>query len=225
MGCGGTVLYTGITSWSHPAGKTPLQSWTPFPRVEQEPAVCPRPGWWHGLHQEGDRGDPSLYSHRSSAQVWASQCPEWDMQTWLGVQLKATKGCRACSTSPTRSGWGSRDCLGRRKLRETLINTYHQLKRGSKEDGARLLSVMPSDRTRGSGHMWGSIWAHEHTFTVRLTENCSRWPRQTVSFLGDPKPPGHRSGQHGLDGMAGAGRLDNMTSRGPSQPQPAWFFK
>lgn len=45
------------------------------------------------------------------------QCPGWHTQT----QLKATKGFRDCSTSLTRKGWGSRDCLARRKLRETLI--------------------------------------------------------------------------------------------------------
>lgn len=149
------------------------------------------------------------------------QCPEWDTDT-AGNPAEGHKGIWGLQHLFTRKGWGSRDCLARRKLRKTLINTLSS-EGESKEDGARLLSGMGSDRTRGVAHTGTQEVPCEHKNILLLWGwlNCSRWPRDTVSFLGDPKPSGHHSGQQGLDGIAGAGGLDNMTSRGPSQPPSA----
>jgi len=68
--------------------------------------------------------------------------------------------------------------LKKRWHREDLFNIYKYLMVGSKEDGARLFSVVSSDRTRGNRNnvKYGTFHRHRRInfFTVRVAEHWNK---------------------------------------------------
>jgi len=120
-----------------------------------------------------------------SVQFWAPQFKK-DEELLERVQRRATKMMRAlehlCYEKRLRElGLFS---VKRRRLRGDLLYAHKYLKDGCQEDGAILLSVVPSDRTRGNRHKQKHrkfrLNMRKNFFTLRMTEPWNRLPRGVV---------------------------------------------
>jgi len=74
--------------------------------------------------------------------------------------------------------------LEKRRLRGDLRNASKYLQGGGQEDGAKLFSVVPSNRTRGNGHKLKprkfQLNTRKNFFPLRVTEPWPRLPREAV---------------------------------------------
>jgi len=74
--------------------------------------------------------------------------------------------------------------LKKRRLQGDLIKAYKYLKGGCQEDGAKLFSVVPSNRKRGNGHKLKhrkfQLNMKKNFFPLRVTEPWNRPPGEAV---------------------------------------------
>jgi len=74
--------------------------------------------------------------------------------------------------------------LKKRRLRGDLRNASKYLQGGCQEDGARVFSVVPSNRTRGNGHKLKQrkfqLNMRKNFFPLMVTEPWPRLPREAV---------------------------------------------
>jgi len=120
-----------------------------------------------------------------SVRFWAPQF-EKDEELLERVQQRATRMMRALEHLSYKERLRELGLfsLRKRSLRRDLINAYKYLRGGCQENGARLFSVVPSDRTTGNGQKLKQrkfyLNMRKNLFPLRVMKPWNRLRREVV---------------------------------------------
>jgi len=123
-----------------------------------------------------------------SVQFWAPQFKKGE-ELLKTVQRRATRMIRGPEhlSDEERLRKLGLFSLKKRRLREDLINAHKYLQCGCQEDGAKLFSLVPRDRTRGNGHKLKhrkfGLRMRNNFFPLRVTEHWNTLPRDVMDCL------------------------------------------